>query len=642
MEIFKEKGNIKIFKKFLFVIILLKNIPLFNFECSVEEPILKNNICSLEYCSKEEYSNGVCIINNFIIRNQWLNDIISLNDFKLRYNNFAINSNGDLILETSSQNNREIRLFYGLKKNGDFYFENENNEKASIKIMTAKEGETVIKRLESQNYFISLNNSEDNNEYLISISNDKNGYTELFDFKNDIMTYNLSNNFVGNVIFSRLSTFMQLQNENTNIKEYIFIYAGQDFAEASKKSNNYRMLLQKYAFYKNNLIFNDGYTYKEVKTNGYTSRVISCFQTDSNIIVVFYLTGPKKYFIRLFDTDLVEKYNQTIGEVVKIKADIGLYYYSIKIKENLGAFIYYTSNETYYPEFSIKEITNDYRFTNIFQLSLNYGYEFNNEPLYNNLIKLSDNRISYISTTKDRTKLLIILFNLYNNDQNMKIRIFKIDVLELYNYKFFKEIKTIVYNDYLSLSASVCDNNICNPNNSSENYFSIFLLFGYMNKTYSFIDISQYLIENKNDNSSSLENNIIIKLQEKAKIDNNIFGYEFSNEIKLITFPEELIFYNKPNSGDKILVNKNEILSYSHEISQNILIIKNNNTYFFEYQIITQENIEKINNYAIGIYDFPENPDIQENDESYSNNKYYGRISKVEFKLCYETCSECI
>ena len=116
MEIFKEKGNIKIFKKFLFVIILLKNIPLFNFECSVEEPILKNNICSLEYCSKEEYSNGVCIINNFIIRNQWLNDIISLNDFKLRYNNFAINSNGDLILETSSQNNREIRLFYGLKK----------------------------------------------------------------------------------------------------------------------------------------------------------------------------------------------------------------------------------------------------------------------------------------------------------------------------------------------------------------------------------------------------------------------------------------------------------------------------------------------------------------------------------------------
>jgi hypothetical protein len=251
----------------------------------------------------------------------------------------------------------------------------------------------------------------------------------------------------------------------------------------------------------------------------------------------------------LFNTDLVEKYNQTIGEVVKIKADIGLYYYSIKIKENLGAFIYYTSNETYYPEFSFKKITNDYRFTNIFQLSLNYGYEFNNEPLYNNLIKLSDNRISYISTTKDRTKLLIILFNLYNNDQNMKIRIFKIDVLELYNYKFFKEIKTIVYNDYLSLSASVCDNNICNPNNSSENYFSIFLLFGYMNKTYSFIDISQYLIENNNDNSSSLVNNIIIKLQEKAKIDNNIFGYEFSNEIKLITFPEELIFYNKPNSG---------------------------------------------------------------------------------------------
>jgi hypothetical protein len=268
---------------------------------------------------------------------------------------------------------------------------------------------------------------------------------------------------------------MQLNYQNPNRKEYLFIFAGQDLVEAG--SSNYRMLIHKYAFNKNNLVLDDGYTYKEVKTNGYTSRVISCFQTDSNIIVVFYLNGPKKYYIRLFDMGLDEKYNETIGTVVKIKASIGLYYYSIKIKENLGAFIYYLSNETYYPEFTIKEIKDNYRFDTKFQLSLNYGYEFNNQPLYNNFIKMNDNRISYISSTKDRTKLLILLFNLYNNDQNLKIRIFKIDLLNLYNYKFFKEIKTIIYNDYLALTASVCDNNVCNPDSNSENYFSFFFFF---------------------------------------------------------------------------------------------------------------------------------------------------------------------
>lgn len=76
------------------------------------------------------------------------------------------------------------------------------------------------------------------------------------------MIYNLSNYLFGNIIFSRLNTFMKLQNENTNIKEYIFIYAGQDFTEASVNSPNYRMLLKKYVFNKNNLLLNDRYIYK--------------------------------------------------------------------------------------------------------------------------------------------------------------------------------------------------------------------------------------------------------------------------------------------------------------------------------------------------------------------------------------------
>ena len=70
-------------------------------------------------------------MNNLIIQSQRLNGIILLNDYKLLYNNFAINSNGDLVLETSLQENREIRLFYGPKKMVIFFFENSNKNNGS-------------------------------------------------------------------------------------------------------------------------------------------------------------------------------------------------------------------------------------------------------------------------------------------------------------------------------------------------------------------------------------------------------------------------------------------------------------------------------------------------------------------------------
>ena len=628
----KEYIRYFFFKKLLIFLAFIK-ISVVKSECSKDEPIEKDGNCSLIYCTEEEYSINSCSISNSIIKDQWLNNIILLNNYNLRYNNFAINSKGDLILKTS-QENTGIRYFYGLTKNGDFYFTNEYNEKMPTKVIIVKDGDNnEIRPYDSQILFISLNNSKnvDDNQYLINIGSNKNGYTEFYDFKNDNVASISSTNFLGNEIYSTHSTFMELKNENENIKEYIYIFAGQD--ENDVGTSNYRMLLHKYAFNNNKFLLDDAYTYKEVKTNGYTSKVISCFQTDSNILIVFYLTGPKKYYIRSFNSDLIEKYNETIGTVTKIQASVGLYYYSIKIKNNLGAFIYFLNNEANYPEFSIKEINDDYKYTTIFQLSLNFGYEFNNEPLYNNLMKLNDNRISYISTSKNKCQLLIVLFDLYNNDQNIKIRIFKIELLKLYNYQIYKEIKTIVYNDYLTLSSSI--NNL----NDNQNYFSLLLIFGYVNGTDSYIDISLYLNEN---NINHDNNNIIIKLQEKTEINNNIFGYELTNEIKLIYIPDELLFYNIQESGIKTRVNNGDILINSHEIIQNYQVMKINKTYSLKYQLIVKEPaLKKFDQYASDIFYYPENPEIDQNDEIYENKKYFGRTTKVEFKLCFQTCSTC-
>ena len=81
------------------------------------------------------------------------------------------------------------------------------------------------------------------------------------------------------------------------------------------------------------------------------------------------------------------------------------------------------------------------------------------------------------------------------------------------------------------------------------------MILSYANVTDSIIDISPYLIENINNNGESNQQNLISKLQENIKIDNNIFGYELVNQIKLIDFPSSLKFYNIV-SGNKFLVNK--------------------------------------------------------------------------------------
>ena len=628
----KEKEYIRyfFFKKLLIFLAFIK-ISVVKSECARDEPIEKDGNCSLIYCTEEEYSINSCLISNSIIKDQWLNNIILLNEYNLRYNNFAINSKGDLILKTS-QENTGIRYFYGLTKNGDFYFKNENNEKMPTKVIIVKDGDNnEIIPYDSQILFISLNNSKivDDNQYIINIGSNRNGYTEFYDLKNDNVASISSTNFVGNEIYSTYSTFMELKNENENIKEYIYIFVGQ--AQDDIGTTHYHMFLRKYAFNNNRFLLEDAYTYKEVKLEVYISKVISCFQTDSNILIVFFLTKTKNFYIKSYDSDLNEKFYDVLGTVREIQESVGLYYYSIKIKNNLGAFIYYLSNETYYPELSIKEIDDDYRFTTKIQMSLNIGYEFNNEPLYNNLIKLDDNRISYISTTKDKSQLLIVLLDLYNNDQNIKIRIFKIELLKLYNYQIYKEIKTILYNGYLALSSSI------NDLNDNQNYFSLLLIFGYINGTDSFIDISLYLNKNNHDN-----NNIIIKLQENAKINNNIFGYELTNEIKLIYIPDELLFYNIPESGNKAKVNNGDILINSHEIIQNYQVMKINKTYSLKYQLIVKEpSLEKFDQYASNIVYYPDDPEIDQNDEIYENKKYFGRTTKVEFKLCFQTCTTC-
>ena len=57
-----------------------------------------------------------------------LNNIIRLGDNSFRYSHFNFNSDGDMIIDTESYPPSQERRFFGLKKNGQFYFTNSNNQ----------------------------------------------------------------------------------------------------------------------------------------------------------------------------------------------------------------------------------------------------------------------------------------------------------------------------------------------------------------------------------------------------------------------------------------------------------------------------------------------------------------------------------
>jgi hypothetical protein len=200
----------------------------------------------------------------------------------------------------------------------------------------------------------------------------------------------------------------------------------------------------------------------------------------------------------------------------------------------------------------------------------------------------------------------------------------------------FNEIAASLYNNYLVISLSAV-----NSLSDESDYFSLLMILNYVNGTDSFIDISPYLIENINNNGEYNQTNFISKLKENIKIENNIFGYELVNQIKLIDYPSSLNFYNIV-SGNIFFVNKNEILSNDCEIKQLENILKNSEDIFYiEYQFIVKEPpYEKFNLYPIEIVDYPAGSTADQSSE-FQEKTFYSKVNKVSFKLCNEICENC-
>ena len=123
-------------------------------------------------CLKEEFDSKSCIINNTIIKTQWLYNIIRIGGLAYRYINFGTYSNGDMVIETTFYPPKAHRYFYGLKKNRRPFFTNKTiQDEAPYNIIETKDFSYSEGLYEVESIVIKSSEDRDGNgkEYFLTI-----------------------------------------------------------------------------------------------------------------------------------------------------------------------------------------------------------------------------------------------------------------------------------------------------------------------------------------------------------------------------------------------------------------------------------------------------------------------------------------
>ena len=197
---------------------------------------------------------------------------------------------------------------------------------------------------------------------------------------------------------------------------------------------------------------------------------------------------------------------------------------------------------------------------------------FNYNVKLNDLIKLSDDKFDLISCSKDRKKLLIVLFNIYTYEDNLRLSIkyFEINIFENYSIRFYAEIKSILFPDFIAIGYSFCSQEECEyPTNNPR---SSLLILNYPNSTDIFLNaIKDFQIQESTS----------FNVSELCKIENDLFNYRISRICLSYNSDYINIIIKMPiNNGECYQFNNgfNELIKiyYNNTEIKNNIIIKNN------------------------------------------------------------------
>ena len=196
------------FYLFIFLFVEINN------QCDKETPIRKSdNNCYITYCTEIEFQNGNCIIDNPIIKTQWLNKLIYLGDYIIDVMSVIEMPNNNIFF-LSSLFDQDYLYIYRLKSSDEIYY-NENNN--NFKIIPEPSFHLPDGSEDLQLSFINgVGLIIDNKEYLFICQFDR-IQCQLIEFGNNIIFNQYLTEILNiNELYNRLSSLFTILNLNQN------------------------------------------------------------------------------------------------------------------------------------------------------------------------------------------------------------------------------------------------------------------------------------------------------------------------------------------------------------------------------------------------------------------------------------------
>ena len=134
------------------------------------------------------------------------------------------------------------------------------------------------------------------------------------------------------------------------------------------------------------------------------------------------------------------------------------FYKCVNLKSNVGAFIYYAKNGAlispyialYYYKSSSSSVT-DYAAA----IEIKYNnIQFSTDLSLNDVIRISNERVCFITTSEDKTILFIVLIDISSSIDLFKY--YQINLYSSYNYKILSDLKGHLFNYLVSIAFSFC------------------------------------------------------------------------------------------------------------------------------------------------------------------------------------------
>ena len=530
-------------------------------------------------------SNDCFISNSTTIISQWLNNIICLGDQGLKYINIATYSNQSLIVEATSNPDSPYRVFYGIKKNGEPFF---NDSQYHFQIKISGQTQANNARYEAEIFIVEI----DNKEYLLSIGAGTNKYAELYDLSTgEIISQVLSKTFLG------VSEISNTRGSATN-----FISSEETYIIFSFLNSEPDLYIKKLYFTSTDIVNNNPVI--KTYTTDSKGKAVSCYVTESNYVVCLFLQKDQViwfyYFIGIYDLNLSRK-SETRTEYYAVESLLSSTFdYFLKcflLEGNIGVFIFYNAIKTStvplnydmetFPTIIFKKLTGTSLSDYLSEIKLNQK-TFIDSSLLNDFIKMSNTKLCFISTSTSKEDLYVVLIKIFNTNK-IVIRYYTIDIYTKYNFKFLEDMRAHLFDKYISFAFSFCRQSSCSS--ESDTHYAGFLVFNYPNGTdYDFNLVDDIIEKNKIDD-------LIIDLNKYVRIDNNIFGLVYSAIIiKEINNCDNISFFSTVKENTNISINynltKNENINVTFN-SYNAVNCSINYNY-----IITEPEFSVYNTYA--------------------------------------------